>query len=54
MMDCAEHKPRNRSYFSIRMQKEVWMLKKEEWTSIILAVAAYLIAMGIGFLIYPR
>jgi hypothetical protein len=47
MMECTEHKPETRSYFRID-------LKKEGWTPIILAVAAYLIAMGIGFLLYPR
>ena len=47
MLDCTEKKPKNRSYFRIE-------LKKEAWTPIILAVAAYLIAMGIGFLIYPK
>jgi hypothetical protein len=47
MMECTEHKPRNRTYFSIRLQKE-------EWTPIVLALAAYLMTMGIGSLIYPR
>lgn len=47
MLDCTEHKPKNRSYFRLG-------LKKEEWTPIILALAAYLMTMGIGFLIYPR
>ena len=47
MMDFVQQQPKNRSYFSIR-------LPKEEWASIFLALAAYLMTMGIGFLLYPR
>jgi len=48
MLDMAEHKPRNRSYFTpITFGKEGWM-------PIFLAVAAYLATMGVGYLLYPR
>ena len=47
MMDCIESKPQNRSYFSFRIAKETW-------APIVLAVAAYLVTMGIGYLLYPR
>ncbi len=49
MIDMAEHKPKNRSYFSFRTQ-----IGREELMPLFLAVAAYLVTMGIGCLLYPR
>lgn len=49
MVDLAEHKPKNRSYFAASIR-----VRKEEWMTFALAVAAYFVTMGIGFLLYPK
>ena len=49
MMDFAESKPNHRTYFAFQAP-----IPREEWISILLKLALYLVSIGVGYLLFPR